>query len=123
MTNTKITLALVLGLTAAACATTPVPADKLGRAQASVRAAEEMNAQAEPNAALHLKLAREQLTLAKQILKDGDNGQAAGILLRAEADADAAIALARERSARVEAEKTMQDVHKAKSMIQEGTKS
>jgi len=122
MKNTT-TLGLLTSLALAACATTPVPADKLGRAQASVRAAEEMNAAAEPAAALHLRLAREQLTRATQILKDGDNGQAAGILMRAEADADAALNLARARSARIEAEKTIQEVEQAKARIQEGSKS
>lgn len=117
-----ITIAIT-SLALAACATAPVPADKLGRAQASVRAAEEMNAEAEPNAALHLKLAREQLAQATQILKDGDNGRASGMLMRAEADADAALNLARERSARIEAEKTIQDVQKIKMQMQEGSKS
>ena len=120
---TKLIPIVLTSVGLAACATLPVPADKLGRAQSSVRAAEEMNAEAEPNAALHLKLAREQLAQATQILKDGDNGRASGILLRAEADADAALDLARERSARIEAEKTIQDVQKAKTQMQEGSKS
>ena len=115
---------LTVGLAAlAGCATIPVPADKLSRAQASVRAAEEMNAEAEPNAALHLRLAREQLAQATQILKNGDTGKASGILLRAEADADTALELARERSARIEAEKTIKDVQQAKTQMQEGSKS
>lgn len=122
MTITK-NITWLASLVLAACATVPVPADKLGRAQSSVRAAEEMNAEADPDATLHLKLAREQLTRATQILKDGDNGRAAGILLRAEADADAALDLARARSARIEAEKTLKEVREAKARMQEGSKS
>lgn len=119
----KTTLIALIAVAVAGCATVPVPADKLARAQASIRAAEEMNAEAEPNAALHLRLAREQLATAKQILKDGDNGTARGILMRAEADAEAALNLARERSARVEAEKTIQDVQQAKARMSQGSQS
>lgn len=126
LTKKRLKTLPILLLAAAAlagCATTPVPADKLSRARASIRAAEEMNAEAEPNAALHLRLAREQLAQAKQILKDGDNGRARGILRRAEADADLAMNLARERSARVEAEQTILEVQRTKARMSQGGKS
>jgi hypothetical protein len=120
----KTTIVLVVSaLALGACATIPVPADKLSRAHASVRAADELNAEADPTAALHLRLAREELAEATRILKAGDNGRASGILLRAEADANAARDLARERSARIDAEKAVHDVQQAKMQLQEGTKS
>jgi hypothetical protein len=105
-----------------ACASAPVPADKLARSQAAVRSAEEMNAEAHPDSALYLKLAREQLEDAKKILKDGDNGRAAYVLQRAEADAQLALNLAKEKAARLEAQKTIENVQQIKTQM-EGTKS
>jgi uncharacterized protein DUF4398 len=111
---------ILLGLAAAmtGCATTPVPADKLARASAAIRSAEEVNAPAYPGAALHLRLAREELAQAMQILQDGDHGRAQFVLLRAEADAEAAMNLAREVSARTEAEKTLENVRQAKAQME-----
>lgn len=116
MKSFKPVIAVVLaGVTA--CATTPVPADKLSRSQASVRTAEEMNAQAEPTAALHLRLAQEQIATAKKLLQDGDNDRAASVLLRAEADADAARELARKRSAQIEAQTAKQNIEQMKQSM------
>jgi hypothetical protein len=120
--KTLIPMSLVFVAGLAACATTPVPADKLSRSQAAVRSAEEMNAQAEPAAAMHLRLAHEQIALAKQLLKDGDNERAASVLLRAEADADAARELARKHAARMEAQTAKQNIEQLKSSM-EGPKS
>lgn len=108
-------MTFVAGL--AACATTPVPADKLSRSQASVRSAEEMNAQADPAAAVHLRMAHEQLALAKQLLKEGEHERASSVLLRAEADADAARELARKHAARVEADTAKQNIEQMKSSM------
>lgn len=106
---------VLAGLTA--CATTPVPADKLSRSQAAVRSAEEMNAQAEPAAALHLRLAHEQIAMAKQLLKEGENERASSVLLRAEADADAARELARKHAARMEAQTAKENIEQMKSSM------
>lgn len=111
------TLSFVVFAGLAACATTPVPADKLSRSQAAVRTAEEMNAQAEPTAAMHLRLAQEQIALAKQLLKDGEHEQASSVLLRAEADADAARELARRQAARNEAQTAKQNIEQMKSSM------
>ena len=100
-----------------ACATVPVPADKLSRSQAAVRRAEEMNARAEPAAAMHLRLANEQIARAKQLLENGDNERAASVLLRAEADADAARELARKHAARVEADTAKQNIEQMKQSM------
>ena len=115
--KTPIPMSLVFVVGLAACASTPVPADKLSRSQAAVRSAEEMNAQAEPAAAMHLRLAHEQLALAKQLLKEGEIDRASSVLLRAEADADAARELARKHSARVEADTAKQNIEQMKSSM------
>ena len=104
----------------AGCATTPVPAGKLARSQGAVKSAEEMNAPAEPRAALHLKLAKEQLAQATDLMKDGDNEHAAMVLQRAEADGEAALALARARSAHIEAEQAVARIQELKKSMTKG---
>jgi hypothetical protein len=114
-------LAVALGV---GCASSPVPADKLARSQASVRSAEEQGAQADPRAAIHLKLAKEQLAEAKKLMKDGDNEAAKNVLLRAEADGDAALNIARATAAEADATRTIQAIQQAKVQLStEGPKS
>jgi len=109
--------ALALG----ACASSPVPADTLARSQAAVRSAKEVGAERVPPAALHLKVANEQLDLARKLIADGDNKRAEYVLLRAEADADVALNLTREAQARADAQKTIDEIQKLKNSQPEGT--
>jgi hypothetical protein len=104
-----------------ACASSPVPADRLARSQAAVRSAHEVGAENVPPAALHLKIANEELGMAKKLIEDGDNQRAEYILLRAEADANAALALAREAQARDDAQRTIDQVQKLKASRPEGS--
>lgn len=104
-----------------ACASSPVPADRLAKSTAAIRSAHEVGADRVPNAALHLKVANEELDLAKRLIKDGDNGRAEYVLLRAQVDADAALQLAREDQARVDAQRTMEEVQKVKNSQREGS--
>jgi len=83
-------LALLMG----GCAHDP-PTQQLQSSSAAVRAAEEVGAQKEPKAALHLQLAKEQTERAQKMLKDGNREDAEMLLVRAEADANLAVALAR----------------------------
>lgn len=114
------TLALIV---CAGCATTPVPADKLASSQAAIKSAEEMNAQKEPRAALHLKLAKEQLEHGKDLMKEGENDGARVVLTRAEADGQAALEIARSYAAQIEATKTLEAIQQAKSRLSEGPRS
>lgn len=114
LTTLAITTAAALSV---GCATTPVPADKLSRSQAAVRAAEEMNAQSDPKAALHLRLAQEQLNTAKGLLKEGENEEARFTLMRAEADADVALNLARGKSAKIDAAQTKERIQQQQSQM------
>jgi hypothetical protein len=100
-----------------ACASSPIPADKLARSQAAIRSARENGAERVPDAALHLKVANEQLDVARKLLVDGDNKRAEYVLMRAEADAETAVALARESTAREEARRTLDEVQKLKSSM------
>jgi hypothetical protein len=85
------------------CATVPVPAEKLASAEAGIRAAAEVGAEGVPQAALHLKEARDQVQQAKGLIQSGDRDRATMFLSRAEADAELSLALARESAARAEA--------------------
>lgn len=98
---------LVLGTLAAlvvSCASTAIPAQKLTDSKASVRAAEAVGAEIDPQAALHLKMARDEIREAELLIKDDENERAALVLERAEADAQLAIALAQEREVKADAE-------------------
>src|SRR5262249_10531402 len=82
------------------CAAPPVPAEKLASAEAGIRAAAEVGAEGVPQAALHLKLARDQVEQAKGLVQRGDRDRATVVLDRAEADAALSLTLARESAAR-----------------------
>jgi hypothetical protein len=104
------------------CATTPVPADKYARSRSAIRSAEVLAADKVPSAALHLRLAKEQLAQAKRLLEKGENEEAGYVLLRSEADAEAAMNLAREAWSKQDAMQTIQQVQQMKAQM-EGPKS
>src|SRR5262245_37990648 len=88
----------------AGCASTPVPSDRLARAQVAVTSAEQMNAGSDPTAPTHLQTWRQQLDAAQSAIKNGDNDKANSLLLRSHADADVAQNFARAKSMRIAAE-------------------
>jgi hypothetical protein len=93
-----------LPLCMAACGGAAIPQQELTSAKAAVSGAEVGGAAENPRAALHLKLAREQIAKAEQLIADDDNEEAARVIERAQADADLALSLAKEAKARAEAE-------------------
>jgi hypothetical protein len=95
------TSALVLGCGASY----PAPAQHLADAQSAERSAAELGAANQPKAQLHLQLAHEQIVAANAAIRDGDNESADRLLARAKSDAELAIALTRQESANVEAQK------------------
>jgi carbonic anhydrase len=103
-------LALVVG-----CATSTVPAERIASSESSIRAAHELGADRTPNAALHLRLAEDQLTQAKALIEKGDNKRAEWVLYRAEADAELAVALSKETTTRDEAQKALESVRALKT--------
>ena len=98
-------LSVVLGaLPLAACASYPAPQQHMADSTAAVRGAEEVGAAAQPQAALNLKLAQEELQRAKALMDDGKNEEADFMTLRAKSDAELALALAREHTSEVRAQ-------------------
>jgi Domain of unknown function (DUF4398) len=101
----------ISGLGLVACASSPPPYDRQASSEAAIRAANEIGASQVPQASLHLKLAQEQLERGKAQMKDGDNQAAAYTLLRAQADAELAVSMARENKTRSDAEQVIAKLH------------
>ncbi len=70
------------------------PMRELADAKAAQRAAEEYNANEDPQAAYYLKLSREQLDEGAKLMDDGENEKALRLLERAHIDAELALAMA-----------------------------
>src|SRR5262245_39854246 len=92
------------------CASAAPPNERLASSEAALRGAQEVGAQTVPEASLHLKLAQEQIAQAKALMSDGENERAGSVLDRAKADAELALALARENATRGEAQKAAEHV-------------
>ncbi len=86
-------------------ATFPTPTQHLADAQAAHQSATDFGAASMPKAQLHLKLAQDQMALAKSAIARGENKSADSLLLRAKADSELALALTREQNAKAEASK------------------
>lgn len=109
-------IAAILLVTCTACVSGgPVPADKLSRSQAAVRAAQEMGAERNPTGSIHLRNAREELARGRKLIVDGEQGKATTMLLRAEADAELAMNVTRESAALAEAQATRDEVRALRS--------
>jgi hypothetical protein len=63
---------------------------------AAVKTADSAGASKEPQAALHLKLAKEQIGQAQQMIEEGDFEEADRMTMRANEDAELALGMARE---------------------------
>jgi hypothetical protein len=81
------------------CASYPAPTDHLANSYANIRAAQEVGATSSPQASLHLKLAQEEQAKAKSLVADSKNEEADYMTMRANADAELAMAIARETAA------------------------
>jgi PBP1b-binding outer membrane lipoprotein LpoB len=92
------------------CGSYPAPTERVASAEAGIRGAQEVGANSVPPAALSVKLAQEEVQKAKQLMQDGDNRRAELILMRAQADAELALAQAREAQAKVEAQHAVDQV-------------
>ena len=106
----------LLALFLVACGSSlPPPSDKMASAEAAARSARELGADREPKAQLHLRLATEQIEQAKKLMAEGDNKRADLVLQRASSDAELAVMLAKENTARGEAEKAQERVKSVKA--------
>ena len=100
-------VAVVATAITAGCASAPLRTEA---STSGIRAAEEIGAAKIPQASLHLQLAKEELELAKGLAAKGEKKKAASMLLRAEADAELAVALSREDAEKSEARAAVERV-------------
>jgi chromosome segregation ATPase len=110
--------ALFAGLLAVACGGGAVPSQKLINAQVAVRGAETAGAEQHPKAALHLKMARDQIAQAERFVDDDESEKAALVLDQAKADADMAYALSQEDQMRRQAEQAQARVEELRAQAQ-----
>jgi hypothetical protein len=110
-----VALATVGLMGAPGCAGYPVPSAKAASSEAAIRAAEETGSRDLPQAALHLKLAEEELQRGKALMRDNENQRAEYTLMRAEADAELAHALARAEKSKTQAAKAQDEVRAIKT--------
>ena len=106
----KMIFASSVLLALSACATVTLAPERLASSEAAIRAAAELGAQDVPQAALHLRLAEEEMNHAKALAQDGKQTRAELYLRRSGADAELALALVREAKMRTDAERAQSDV-------------
>ena len=99
MYKSIIPLVFTVPLLGACGASLPPPTQRMAEAQSAERSARELGANSEPAAQLSLKLADEQIAQAQNSMSNGDNKRAESLLIRAKADAELAVAQAREKGA------------------------
>lgn len=102
------TVGLSLGTGCAALWSPEARAD-LGPARAALRAAEEVRAEEEPIAALHVGLARGELANAERLAAIGEHRDAEAWAARAQIDAELAVLTARAASVRDAGRRTLEE--------------
>jgi hypothetical protein len=110
--GTIVTGAFLLAATIAGCASGPEFSKSTEKSTSAIRGAEEVGASKVPNAALHLQLAKEGLERAKELDAKGKKEEAVSMLMRAEADAELAVALSHEQTEKTEAAQAVERVRK-----------
>jgi len=100
----------LLTLSVVACGGSSIPPSKAADTQASISAAAAVGADQNPQAALHLKMARDQLKQAQDLIERDKGDQARLVLERANADAELALMITREAEASANVRKTDADV-------------
>lgn len=93
----------------------PQPTERLADAQAAERSARELGADKEPASQLSLKLAQDQIAAAEKAIADDEYERADSLLVRAKADAELALAQAREHGARSEKQEAIEESADQKS--------
>jgi hypothetical protein len=106
-----VSIALVASSLGLACgASFPEPKEAQIQSEAAVRGAREVGADKDPQAALHLKYATDQIAEAKKLIADGENHRAEMVLMRAKADAELSLTLAKVHTEKVDAQKAQDEV-------------
>lgn len=114
-----LSAAVLFLLSAVSCGGSfPEPRDQLADSEAALRAADVAGAAKSPQSALHIKRAREQIEAARALIADGEYERADWTLKRAQADAELALALAKEESQKKEAAEAKEKLDELKKSLQ-----
>jgi hypothetical protein len=115
----RIVSSVVLAGLMFACGGSALPPAKVADTQSSISAAAAVGAENNPQAALHLKMARDQLRQAQELLNDGKDEEARLVLERADADAEVALMITREAEASAALHKAQTDLQNLSSSRQQ----
>jgi len=109
-----VTGAVLVALLAACGGGMQVPTERLASADAAARSAKEVGADKSPTAQLYLKMANDGIEAARQAIKDGENERADDLLIRANADAELSLSLAKEAATRASADEALAKIRTMK---------
>ena len=107
----------LLTLSVVACGGGTLPPARIADTQSAISAATAVGADQNPQAALHLKMASDQLKQAQDLANDGKGDDAKLVLQRADADAEVAMMITREAEAGASVKKTQSDVSALQNRI------
>lgn len=115
----KWTISMMAGLASVlvACGGASIPASTVSETEASLKAAERMGAEENPEASLYLTYAREQVQRATELADEGEEGRAIMMLERAQADAEVAMSLTREADVRRQVQQTMERIDALRTSV------
>ncbi len=103
----KRAIIAMAGIATACAATYPVPVQRMADAQSARRSAVELGANNLPDAQLYLKLSEEEIAKANVLLKENENRRADFMLIRAKADGELAVAIARAKKSEAEEKQSL----------------
>jgi Domain of unknown function (DUF4398) len=106
----RLASSVLFGACVVACGGSALPPARVADTQSSISAATAVGADQNPQAALHLKMARDQLQEAQGLINSGKTDQARLVLERADADAEMALMITREAQASDSVKKAQADV-------------
>lgn len=117
MTNARWLMTIGVLLVTACAGSQPEPRQAVVQANADIRSAEQFG-QADPRAQLHLRIAKDELARAQDLMASGENVRAETMLARASADAELALLLSRATVEETEAERVKREVDAARSRLE-----
>jgi hypothetical protein len=104
-----------------ACGGAAIPQAQLTTSEKAISAAEGGGAKGVPKAALHLKQAQDQVAEAKKLIEEEEDMERADwVLRRAQADAELALTMAQEDTAKAEASEAVEMVKLLREKLKSG---